>query len=97
LRSEEIIRAISEFSANSICILNTAGKVIWVNDAVLKMTEYASEQVNSTEFYITSLHLNRLILLVPILRCLLTMNLTNNIISLPSYVRMEKIVSAKNT
>jgi PAS domain S-box-containing protein len=41
LRSEEIIRAISEFSANSICILNTAGKVIWVNDAVVKMTEYA--------------------------------------------------------
>jgi PAS domain S-box-containing protein len=49
--SEERFRAISEYSSSSICILNTAGKVIWVNDAMLKMMGYTSEQVYSTESF----------------------------------------------
>jgi PAS domain S-box-containing protein len=49
--SEERFRAISEYSSSSICILNTAGKVIWVNDAMLKMTGYTLEQVYSAESF----------------------------------------------
>ncbi len=49
--SEERFRAISEYSSNSICILNTSGKVIWVNDAMLKMTGYTSEQVYAADSF----------------------------------------------
>ena len=52
LRSgEERFRVISEYSSSSICILNITGKVIWVNEAMLKMTGYSQAQVYSAESF----------------------------------------------
>lgn len=54
--SEERFRAISENSFSSICILNVAGKVIWINDAMMNTSGYTSEQAYSAESFIAFIH-----------------------------------------
>ncbi|MCF8306116.1 MAG: PAS domain S-box protein [Ignavibacteriales bacterium] len=54
--NEERFRAISEYSSNSICILDVSGKVIWVNEAMLQSSGYTEEQVYSAESFIGFLH-----------------------------------------
>lgn len=49
--SEELFRAVSEHSFNSICILDINGKIVWANEAMLKMSGYTYEQIiASTSF-----------------------------------------------
>lgn len=43
--SEGQFRAISEYSFNSICIIDKNGKIQWVNDAMIQMSGYSKEQV----------------------------------------------------
>jgi PAS domain S-box-containing protein len=53
--SEERFRAISEYSLNAICTLNAAGKVIWVNDAMIKLSGYTRKQVYAADSFIAFL------------------------------------------
>lgn len=48
---EEQFRAISEFSFSAICILNAAGRILWVNDPMLKLSGYSDEQVYTAGFF----------------------------------------------
>ncbi len=43
--SEELFRAVSEYSHNAICIVNEQGKVTWANDQVLALGGYTREQI----------------------------------------------------
>lgn len=49
--SEEQFRAVSVYSFSSICILNTAGRIIWVNDALIKLVGYSDEQIYAAESF----------------------------------------------
>jgi PAS domain S-box-containing protein len=43
--SEELFRAVSEYSHNAICIVNEQGKITWANDQVLALGGYTRAQV----------------------------------------------------
>jgi PAS domain S-box-containing protein len=43
--SEELFRAVSEYSHNAICIVNEQGKITWANDQVLALGGYTREQI----------------------------------------------------
>ncbi|PKG33716.1 PAS domain S-box protein, partial [Methanoregula sp.] len=45
--SEELFRAVSEYSHNAICIVNEQGKITWANDQVLILGGYTREQIYS--------------------------------------------------
>jgi len=48
---EEQFRAVSLNSFSSICILNTAGRVIWVNNSMTKLVGYTDEQIYAAESF----------------------------------------------
>ncbi|MEI6347437.1 MAG: PAS domain S-box protein [Bacteroidota bacterium] len=50
--SEERFRAVSEYSFNSICILNESGKMLWLNDAMTKMGGYSKEQFYAADSFV---------------------------------------------
>jgi PAS domain S-box-containing protein len=49
--SEERFRAVSEYSFNAICIVNESGKIIWANEAMIKMGGYSLEQIYAVESF----------------------------------------------
>lgn len=49
--SEELFRAVSEYSHNAICIVNEQGKVTWANDQVLVLGGYTREQLYGAESF----------------------------------------------
>ncbi|MEI7595451.1 MAG: PAS domain S-box protein [Bacteroidota bacterium] len=49
--NEERFRAISEYSFNSICIINQVGKIVWFNEAMLKMSGFTTEQINAADSF----------------------------------------------
>jgi len=46
--SEERFRAISEYSFSSIFIVNESAKIIWANEAMLKMSNYSKKEFNTS-------------------------------------------------
>ncbi len=49
--SEDRFRAISEHSHTAICLINTKGKIIWVNDAFVKMGGYPKDVVYAADSF----------------------------------------------
>jgi len=49
--SEELFRAVSEYSHNAICIVNEQGKITWANDQVLALGGYTREQIYGAESF----------------------------------------------
>ena len=49
--SEEQFRAVSEYSVSSICILNSEAKILWVNDAMLRMSGYSDEALYAAKSF----------------------------------------------
>jgi PAS domain S-box-containing protein len=43
--SEEQFRAVSENAFNAVCIVNEAGKFVWVNEAMARLGGYSREQI----------------------------------------------------
>jgi PAS domain S-box-containing protein len=43
--SEELFRAVSEYSHNAICIVSEQGKITWANDQALALGGYTREQI----------------------------------------------------
>lgn len=50
--SEGQFRAISEYSFNSICIIDKSGKIQWVNDAMIQMSGYSKEMVYQSDSFL---------------------------------------------
>jgi len=49
--SEERYRAVSEYSNNAICIINEAGRMLWVNRRMTEMGGYSEEQYLAAESF----------------------------------------------
>lgn len=49
--SEELFRAVSEYSFDSICILDTNGKIVWANEAMLRMSGYSHDQIMDSQSF----------------------------------------------
>ncbi|MFZ4401632.1 MAG: PAS domain S-box protein [Bacteroidales bacterium] len=49
--SEEKFRAVSEYSFNSICIINELGKIIWTNEAMVQMGGYSKEEIYAADTF----------------------------------------------
>jgi PAS domain S-box-containing protein len=50
--SESRFKAVSEYSHNGICLVDDKGKILWGNEAFLKMGGYSLDQVLSAESFI---------------------------------------------
>ncbi|MBI5540820.1 MAG: PAS domain S-box protein [Bacteroidia bacterium] len=51
LESEEKFRAVSEYSFNSICIINEVGKIVWANQAMAKMGMFTIEMIYAADSF----------------------------------------------
>ncbi|NVN93921.1 MAG: PAS domain S-box protein [Bacteroidetes bacterium] len=49
--NEERFRAVSEYSFSSICIINEAGKIVWANDAMIKMGGYSRKEIYAADSF----------------------------------------------
>lgn len=49
--SEEQFRAVTEYSTNSICILNEQGKIIYANNAMMEMSGYSKDTIYSANSF----------------------------------------------
>jgi PAS domain S-box-containing protein len=53
--SEARFKAVSEYSHNAICLIDESGKIIWINDAFIKMSGYSKDQIYATTSFIAYL------------------------------------------
>ena len=49
--NEERFRAVSEYSFSSICTINEAGKIIWANEALVKMGGYSKKEIYAADTF----------------------------------------------
>jgi len=49
--SEELFRAVSEYSHNALCLVNEQAKIVWANDQLLALGGYTRDQVRCAESF----------------------------------------------